>query len=76
VQIKVNPEKGLRGWSITLPSGNHSVKIITRGNLNLILTLLSLTISNAIVAISAIAIFALFLIVAIRRIRSRIHSKG
>jgi len=76
VQIKANTEKGLRGWSITLPSGYHSVKIITRGNLNLILTLLSLAISNAIVAISAIAIFALFLIVGIRRIRSRIHSKG
>ena len=75
-RIKVNPEKGLRGWAITLPPGQHSAAIATRSVLTIILTSLSLTLSNTIVMVSTIAIIMLLFILVISRIKARFRSKG
>lgn len=75
-RIKVKPEKGFRGWAITLPSGQHSAMIVTRSKLNLILTSLSLALSNAIVAISIFAFAALVFIFTMSRLPARFRSKG
>lgn len=75
-RIKVKPEKGLRGWAITLPPGQHSAAIATRSVLTIILTSLSLTLSKTIVTVSTIAIIMLLFILVISRIQARFRSKG
>lgn len=75
-RIRVTPERGLAGWTIMLPGGQHSASIITHSILDLILTFMSWILSNAIVVISSVAVVALISIFTISLVRSRLRSKG
>lgn len=68
---EINPEKSSQGWTILLPRGEHSVSIKTKGTFQLILNFLSLTLSNAIVVISIVAITALLIVFAVVQIRRK-----
>ncbi|MBS3819475.1 DUF2334 domain-containing protein [bacterium] len=68
---QIEPQKSSQGWSILLPRGEHSVSIKTKGTFKLILNFLSLTLSNAIVIISAVAITALLVIFTVVQIRRK-----
>jgi len=67
-------QEGQRGWSVYIPPGNSNVKITTRGYPEVFLSVLSLSLSNIIVLISAVAIFSLlvlFLVIQFRRFIQR-----
>jgi len=74
-QLKAKPEKGLRGWAVTLPPGEQSVVIITRSALGTILTSFSLTLSNAIVVTSILAIIVFLLIFTVTRLQAKFNPK-
>ena len=62
VNTSIAAEKGLQGWALSLPKGHHSVMIQTQTELAFVLKLLSLVLSNSIVLITGVAIFALSVI--------------
>lgn len=74
-RIKNNFQKGYRGWSLILPPGENTVKIITKSTLEWILNSLSLTLSNMIVFLSAAAILSIFLIFMITQIWPKVRKK-
>ncbi len=66
--------EGQRGWTIYTPPGSSNVEIITRGYSEVFLSVLSLSLSNLIVFVSAAAIFSLlvlFLFIQLRRFVQR-----
>jgi uncharacterized protein YdaL len=71
------PEKGMRGWTVCLPAGKHTVAFVTRSWTDLVLSWSSIILSNGIVAISfsALAAFAVIILV-VRRRRRRQPSDG
>jgi len=64
-------EQGLRGWSIILPKGRHSVNIKTRTASDFLLTAVSLVLSNTILFISIVAIGSMIVTVAMTVTRRR-----
>lgn len=60
-------EKGLPGWAVIGPPGQHSVFVQTRTGLDLILSVLSLSVSGGIVIVSFFAVMGLVIIGILRR---------
>ena len=72
-KISIQPERGISGWALMLPRGEHTVTIHTRELSKLLLTVFSLIISNTIVVVSFFAIIGLTLLsitlIAIRNLK-------
>ncbi len=75
-RIKVISKRGLLGWAIMLPRGQHTASIITRNRLDLFLTSVSLSLSKAIIVISTISVIVLVLIFSVSRVFSKKRSQG
>ena len=75
-RIQMETAQGDRGWSVALPGGRHSARILTRGFTSLALVWTSLILSNAIVLASLVAIAGLALIFMISHMRKRLGRKA
>ncbi len=61
------PDRGLPGWAVTGPPGRHTLSVQARTGTDLILSVLSLSVSGGIVIISFFAILGLIIIGILRR---------
>jgi uncharacterized protein YdaL len=69
------PLEGLLGWAVMLPQGKHTVVMQTRTIIDVLITVLSLVVSNTILLISLCAIASLFIIVIVTIAKAKLKQR-
>jgi len=75
VKTKCQPLEGLLGWAVMLPQGKHTVTIQTRTLMDLLITVLSLVVSNTILLISLCAITSLSIIIIVTIAKAKLRER-